>query len=129
MKLSNPYKNINQLPARVRKNLGLDLQRVFMRVFNKAYDTYKNESRAFRIAWGVIKKIAKKNKQGKWVRRKKRVEGKLKKVQLTRAMIEEVLEKEEKQTIEDAINLKKLEITEKQSKLLDKLLGDKSKAK
>jgi len=111
-----PYQNIKDLPERVKKNLSPSLQNVFMEAFNKAYQTYKNDSRAFRVAWGVIKKIAKKGKNGKWVRKSSRTK-------LTKAMLEEVLEKEEQQTIDETMKLKELEIKEKQNKLLDKLLN------
>jgi cation transport regulator len=130
-----PYKTVKDLPAKVKKNLSLELQRVFLRVFNNAYDTYRNDSRAFRIAWGVIRKLARKNKKGIWVRKSRRKKGKLIKVKLTRAMIDNILEKEEKEelkaeakSIEDAIQLKKLTLIEKQTELADKLLkGNKSK--
>jgi hypothetical protein len=103
----------------------LELQRVFMNVFNNAYNTYNNETRAFRIAWGVIKKLAVKNKKGIWIRKKKREEGKLKSVILTKAMIEEVIEKEEKENIKEVMEAKDLELKDKQSQLLDKLLKNK----
>ncbi|GAG68711.1 unnamed protein product, partial [marine sediment metagenome] len=119
--------NIQSLPARVKKNLSPGLQRVFLRVFNQAYQTYKNDSRAFRIAWGVIKKIARQNKQGKWVRKAK--------AKITKAIIEKVLEKEqeeifaeeEKKVVGKALKMKKLEVVKKQAELLDKLLGKNKK--
>ncbi len=120
----SPYKTIKELPARIRKNLSLDLQGVFLKVFNNAYDTYHSESRAFRVAWGVIKKLARKNKKGIWVRKRKRIKGKLEKVKLTKAMIEDILEKEEAKNIDEVLQLKKLELMEKQNKLADKLLNN-----
>jgi len=54
-----PYQTTKDLPARVKKNLSPSLQSVFLRVFNQAYEKYQNDSKAFRIAWGIIKKIAK----------------------------------------------------------------------
>jgi len=122
-----PYKTIKDLPSRVKNNLDTDLQSVFMRVFNNAYNLYKNETRAFRVAWSVIRRIGRKGKDGKWLRKSKRVKGKLEKVKLDRAILEQILEKEEKQTIDEAIQLKGLEIKEKQNKLLDKLLKSKDK--
>ena len=53
-----------------------------MRAFNGAYKKYGNDSRAFRIAWGVIKKIAKKNKKGKWIKSTR--------TKVTESMIEEI---------------------------------------
>ena len=120
-----PYNTTKDLPARVKNSLDTDLQGVFMRVFNNAYRQYKNDTRAFRVAWSVIKQIGRKGKDGKWHRKRKRVKGKLRKMRLSRAMLEEILEKEEKQAIDETMTLKKLENEEKRGQLLDKLLGKK----
>jgi len=66
------------------------LQSVFIRVFNQAWEKYHNDSRAFRIAWGVIKKLAYKGKDGKWHR--KNTKGK--RTNLTKSMIEKITEEE-----------------------------------
>lgn len=130
----SPYKNIKQLPKSIRDNMTVELQKVFTRSFNQAFQTYEDETRAFRVAWSVIKKIGKKNKQGLWQRKKKRSEGKLKKVRLTKAMIEESLEDEKNEVIDENIKIKNQELTclkldneKKKEKLYDKLLADKSK--
>lgn len=83
-----PYKTVKELPSSVRKVLSPSLQSVFRKVFNSAYEKYHNDSRAFRIAWGVIKKIAYKGKDGKWHR--KTTKGK--KARLTKSMMEKALE-------------------------------------
>ena len=71
MKLTGaPYTSVKELPSGIAKNMNIGLQRTFMRVFNKAYKKYKSDEKAFKIAWSVIKKIAKKNDKGKWVRKK-----------------------------------------------------------
>ncbi|MBN1467758.1 MAG: ChaB family protein [Fusobacteriaceae bacterium] len=119
-----PYKTIKELPAKVKNYMSSDLQRVFMRVFNNAYSTYNDESRAFRIAWGVIKKLARKNKQGIWVRKKKRANGKLVKTKLTKAILEDVLAKEEKEIIERSIKESKDRIELENAKLKNQLLKD-----
>ena len=116
-----PYKTTKELPKRVKDNLSTDLQKVFLKVFNNAYNTYKNDTMASRVAWALIKKIARKSKDGKWYR----VKTKGKKVVITRAMIEQTLTKLEDSVIEDAIKSRKLENTEKRTKLLDKLLKTK----
>lgn len=118
-----PYKSPADLPGRVKDNMSSDLQKVFIRVFNKAYEQYDSETRAFRTAWSVIRKIGRKNKKGMWIRKKKRVNGKLEPIKLDRSMILEALEEEEKEIINEAIEKKKMEIAVKQSELLDKLLG------
>jgi len=127
-----PYQNITQLPKQVKDNLSTELQSIFMRVVNNALQQYENESRAFRVAWSVIRKIGRKNKKGIWIRKKKKVEGKLQPLALNRAIINEVLEEEEKNIIEEAMKVRDLEIKEKtakliekKEKLLDKLLGNK----
>ena len=67
--VGSPYKTIKELPPKAKDNLNIDLQRVFMKVFNKAYNTYENDTLAFRVAWSSIKKIAKQDSNGKWVRK------------------------------------------------------------
>jgi len=127
-----PYQNINQLPKQVKENVSKDLQSVFLRVFNNALKQYQNETRAFRVAWSVIRQIGRKNKKGIWVRKRKRVEGKLEPLSLNKAIIDKALEEEEKSIIDEAMKLKDLELKEKEKvlkekkeKLLDKLLGNK----
>ena len=108
-----PYSSPSDLPPSIKNNLSPGLQSTFIEVFNNAYEKY-GETRAFRIAWSVIKKIAKKGKDGKWVRKSSRTK-------LNRAMVEEVLQEEEKQVIDETIKTKQIA-------LLDKLLGkDKQK--
>jgi len=122
-----PYKNIKDLPDRVKKNLNLDLQRVFLRVFNRAYNTYANDSLAFRTAWAVVKKIARKDKKGQWVRKKKKVKGKMKAVKLTKSMVESAIEQSEKDFIDEAFAMKNLEITDSKKQLIKKLTKPKDK--
>lgn len=66
--ITAPYQKITDLPDGVKKNLSPSLQKTFLKVFNSAYQKYQNDSKAFRIAWGVIKKIAKQDKNGKWIK-------------------------------------------------------------
>lgn len=63
-----PYKKISELPDNVKNVMGKSLQRIWMDVFNKAINRYGDEDIARKVAWSVIKKIARKNKDGKWVR-------------------------------------------------------------
>jgi len=62
-----PYNKISELPDSVKNVMSKTLQKVWMDVFNKAYP--KGEDYARKAAWNVIKKIAKKNKDGEWVKR------------------------------------------------------------
>jgi len=125
--ITAPYKTVTDLPVNVKSNMSADLQKTFLKIFNKAFATYGNDSQAFRVTWSVIRRIARKNSKGIWIRKKKRVQGKLELVKLTRAMLEETMEKEEKIVIDEAMQLKTLEVQEKQSKLLDKLLKNEQK--
>jgi len=117
-----PYQMIKDLPKSVKNNLNSDLQKVFLTVFNKAYNTYDgNEDIAFRVAWKTIKKIARKDKKGIWVRRKKRSDGKLKPVKVTKAMIDGALEVSEQEIIDEATSMRSLELSESKKELLKKL--------
>jgi len=78
MKLEgSPYKTIKNLPDKVKNALkSNELKRVFLAVFNRAYNEYvpkygkeKGEPMAFKAAWSAIKKIAVKTKRG-WVKKK-----------------------------------------------------------
>ncbi|KKK64850.1 hypothetical protein LCGC14_2980070, partial [marine sediment metagenome] len=116
-----PYKNITDLPPAVKNNISSSLQKTFLTVFNKAHVKY-GETRAFRIAWSVIRKIAKKNKSGKWIRISS-------KIKLTYAMVEKVLEEDETKVINDSIKEKDIELKNKQILLVDKFLKQKKDKK
>jgi cation transport regulator ChaB len=122
-----PYNNIGDLPSQIKNNMDSDLQSVFVRVFNNAYKQYGSDIRAFRISWSVIRNIAKKGKDGKWHRKSKRANGKLEKVQLTRALLEKIVEDEEKNTIDEVMKVQQLEITKKKNELINSLLTNKEK--
>jgi cation transport regulator ChaB len=62
-----PYDSVSELPDRV-KGLPESAQKQFLAVVNKALRDGKDESDAFTLAWGVIKKNYVK-KDGKWVKK------------------------------------------------------------
>lgn len=71
----SPYKTVNDLPEKVRKNIkSIELKRAFLQAFNNAYNEYlkrygdkkKAETLAFKTAWSVVKKMGKKTKDG-WI--------------------------------------------------------------
>lgn len=68
-----PYVSIEDLPDPVRNSLPTHAQEIFKEAFNSAY--YERESddevRAFKIAWGAVKRTYEK-KGGKWVRKHKK---------------------------------------------------------
>ena len=63
-----PYANRSELPESVRHVLPEHAQNIFKDAFNNAFDEYgKDESRAFAVAWGAVKKNYHKNETtGKW---------------------------------------------------------------
>jgi len=63
-----PYDMVKDLPKTVTNVMSSTLQKVWMEVFNKAYPN--GEDYARKAAWTVIQKIASKNKDGKWVKKK-----------------------------------------------------------
>jgi cation transport regulator len=66
-----PYATTAELPVRIRKNLPRRAQEIFRAAFNSAYERYgpSNEARAFRIAWGAVKRSYVQRAAGIWVRR------------------------------------------------------------
>jgi len=64
-----PYKNISELNDSVKKALPTHAQQIFVSAFNAAYERYKDEKRAFQIAWAAVKNVYKKNAEGKWVKK------------------------------------------------------------
>ncbi len=122
-----PYKQVSELPKSVKDNMSADLQGTFMSVVNQAFETYKSESRAFRIAWGIIRNIARKNKKGMWVRKRKREDGKLVGMKVNESILNEVLQKEEKVAIEESMKARREEIEVTKLKLLKMLVKNKNK--
>jgi len=69
-----PYVSIEDLPDPVRNSLPSHAQEIFKEAFNSAYYEYEDEAdevRAFKIAWGAVKRTYEK-KGGKWVRKPKK---------------------------------------------------------
>lgn len=64
-----PYKTISDAPDWVKK-MPKGAQKIWIAAFNSAFDRYGDEERAFKIAISAVKKIYRKNKDGKWVRKK-----------------------------------------------------------
>lgn len=72
-----PYKDLSDLPERVKGNLPKHAQEIYLEAFNNAWDQYAkpeerrgNESReeaAHKVAWSAVKKVYEKDeKTGKW---------------------------------------------------------------
>jgi len=119
-----PYQNIKDLPKRVKDNMTKSLARTWMKVFNQAYKTYGNDKQASKIAWALISKIARKNKEGRWVKVSARIK-------ISKSMIEEVMEGFEEDVMDEAGNKmmkevleeKNLNIAKMKEQLLKKLLN------
>ena len=109
-----PYKKVSDLPDSVKNNLDSDLAQIFLRVVNDALDRYGDDTTAFKVAWSVIRRIAKKGKDGKWHRKSKIKSSEGKMIELEEASIQNIIEE-----------LLDLELKEKRVKLLDKLLKEK----
>jgi len=62
----SPYKKNDELPDAIKDNMSSKLQTLFRKTFNKALFTHNDETKAFKIAWYVVKKQAHK-KDDKWV--------------------------------------------------------------
>jgi cation transport regulator len=67
-----PYSSIQDLPDPVKHSLPKHAQEIFKEAFNSAFHEYEgfDESRAFKIAWGAVKKKYRKTGD-KWVQIKR----------------------------------------------------------
>ena len=68
-----PYKDISDLPERVRSHLPKDAQKIYLEAYNHAYDQYKDrqdhEAVSHKVAWTAVKTKYMKNEDGKWVKK------------------------------------------------------------
>jgi cation transport regulator len=61
-----PYQQTNDLPESVKEHLPKHAQEIFLAAFNSAKEQYREEGRAFRVAWGAVKRDYKKGDDGEW---------------------------------------------------------------
>lgn len=61
-----PYQLINNLPESVQEHLPKHAQEIFLAAFNSAEEQYCEEERAFRVAWGAVKRDYEKGNDGEW---------------------------------------------------------------
>ncbi len=72
-----PYKNISDLPERVKGNLPKHALEIYLEAFNNAWDQYakpeerrgavSREETAHKVAWSAVKKVYEKDeKTGEW---------------------------------------------------------------
>ena len=108
-KESTPYNKVSELPDEITEVMSKSLSQTWMEVFNDSVSDNDNED-AIEVAWSVIQKIASKNTDGKWVKKRK-------------AKLEQSFEGA---SICDLEHLQKLAVLGKQSKLLDKFLAENS---
>ena len=59
---------IKDLPESVRGALPKGAQKIYLEAFNNAFEHYKKEETAFKVAWFAVKKVYKKGDH-KWVKR------------------------------------------------------------
>jgi len=63
-----PYKKTEDLPISV-KALPKEAQKLWLKSFNEVFKKYKDEERARKVAWYILKKQYKKNKDDKWIKK------------------------------------------------------------
>jgi cation transport regulator len=62
-----PYKNLSDLPEKVRENLPKHAQEIYRAAFDNAWDEYEHdEERAHKVAWAAVKKKYEKDESGEW---------------------------------------------------------------
>ncbi|MDD5462414.1 MAG: ChaB family protein [Methylococcales bacterium] len=62
-----PYKNLNDLPEKVRENLPKHAQEIYRAAFDNAWDEYEHdEERAHKVAWAAVKNKYEKDESGEW---------------------------------------------------------------
>ena len=72
-----PYKDLKELPARVRENLPKHAQEIYLEAFNNAWEEYANpedrkgdasrEETAYKVAWSAVKQVYEKDEtSGSW---------------------------------------------------------------
>jgi len=99
------YKTNQDLPEEVQ-GLPSGAKTIWRKAFNSAYSKYEEDS-ARKIAWHTVKLTYIKNKDGKWIRKSK---GEFEEGAKTDFSIEELIE------------IKKLEVLGKKNKIIDKIL-------
>ena len=64
-----PYDSNLDLPNSVQRHLPLHAQNIYREAFNRAWVRYDyDQGRAYRIAWGAVKRDYGKTPGGRWVR-------------------------------------------------------------
>lgn len=61
-----PYRTLAELPDSVRSHLPKHAQEIFQAAFNHAEVEYREEERAFRVAWSAVKHEYEKGEDGNW---------------------------------------------------------------
>lgn len=108
-----PYKTTQDLPDNIKNVLPSEAQSLWMRVFNQSYP--KGEDYARKVAWSVVKKIYKKDKDGNWVKKSKTKGSEGDWIDLENASVDEIFN--------DILKLKELELKEYQIKVAKQMLG------
>jgi len=63
-----PYARNSDLPKSIRDALPTEAQTIFRRIFNAALEQYKDESKAFAVAWAGLKNAGWEKRGDKWVK-------------------------------------------------------------
>lgn len=109
---SSPYEKTSDLPDNIKNVLPRSAQDSWMNAFNENYKKTKDEESARKIAWYVVKLTYKKSGD-KWVKKKKT----------------EVKSSLGELDIAELLEIKKLQVLNKQEKLIDELLSNSGEGK
>jgi cation transport regulator ChaB len=106
--LQSSYDTVDELPDTV-KVLPVAAQIIFLKTFNSSIEHGHTTEDAFNTSWAIINKSYKVNKTGKWIKK-------------TTSEFQSSLRESD---FEELVKIKKLNVLNKQEKLLNKLLKDK----
>ena len=65
-----PYETNQDLPESVGKHLPEHAQSIFRKAFNNAFEEYRNDDLAFKVAWAAVKRGYEKDESGMWIEKR-----------------------------------------------------------
>lgn len=74
-----PYKNLSELPRKIRDHLPRHAQTIYLKAFNSAWIQYaeprkrrnhaSREETAHKVAWGAVERLYEKRDDGRWYKK------------------------------------------------------------
>lgn len=61
------YNSNIELPESIKNNLPLKAQNIWRKIFNNAYKEYRDDKKAFAVAWSGLEKAGWEKENDKWV--------------------------------------------------------------